>query len=189
MKKISLLTFLICAVLFSSCVTVKKINSLEPVYVTNTKQINVLPPDDIEQPIDEVMLLTADMGNQVFSTPVYVAADNSGIYMTILTDFGIAIGNIDYDGDRADMDCPMFPEKLKAVYLINEFQNAYYKAQALKQNLESSKLIFEESEKDDTIVRTIKSGNKIIEDIVITSGSVEINNYLRGYKITLFRSE
>lgn len=189
MKKLCLLIVLCCAALFTSCVSVKKINGLDKVYVTNTKQINVLPPADIEEPIDEVMLLTADMGNQVFTTPIYVAADESGIYITILTDFGIAIGTIEYDGFSAYMDCPMFPDKLKAVYLINEFQNAYYKKEALQQNLTASKLIFEESEKDDTIVRTIKSGNKIIEDIVITSGSVEISNHLRGYKITLLKSE
>ena len=87
------------------------------------------------------------------------------------------------------MDCSIFPEKLKAVYLINEFQNAYYKSQSLKQNLEASKLIFEESKKDDTMVRTIKSENKIIEDIVISESSVVISNYLRGYKITLLKSE
>lgn len=189
MKKHIFLALILCSFFCISCVSVKKINGLDKVYVTNTKQINILPPSEIEQPIDEVMLLTADMGNQIFTTPVYVSADEEGIYMTILTDFGIEIGSIWYDGLSANMDCSIFPEKLKAVYLINEFQNAYYKSQSLKQNLEASKLIFEESKKDDTMVRTIKSENKIIEDIVISESSVVISNYLRGYKITLLKSE
>ncbi len=189
MKKQIFLALILCSFFCISCVSVKKINGLDKVYVTNTKQINILPPSEIEQPIDEVMLLTADMGNQIFTTPVYVSADGEGIYMTILTDFGIEIGSIWYDGFSANMDCSIFPEKLKAVYLINEFQNAYYKSQSLKQNLEASKLIFEESKKDDTMVRTIKSENKIIEDIVISESSVVISNYLRGYKITLLKSE
>lgn len=189
MKKQFFLALILCSFFCISCVSVKKINGLDKVYVTNTKQINILPPSEIEQPIEEVMLLTADMGNQIFTTPVYVSADEEGIYMTILTDFGIEIGSIWYDGLSANMDCSIFPEKLKAVYLINEFQNAYYKSQSLKQNLEASKLIFEESKKDDTMVRTIKSENKIIEDIVISESSVVISNYLRGYKITLLKSE
>ena len=189
MKKQIFLALILCSFFCISCVSVKKINGLDKVYVTNTKQINILPPSEIEQPIEEVMLLTADMGNQIFTTPVYVSADEEGIYMTILTDFGIEIGSIWYDGLSANMDCSIFPEKLKAVYLINEFQNAYYKSQSLKQNLEASKLIFEESKKDDTMVRTIKSENKIIEDIVISESSVVISNYLRGYKITLLKSE
>lgn len=186
---IKILFSLMILLLATSCVSVKKINDLEPVYVTNTKQINVLPPQHIKENVDEVMLLTADMGNEVFTTPVYVSADKDGIYMTILTDFGIEIGSIWYDGQVADMDCSMFPKNLKAVYLINEFQNGFYKSEALKKNLENSKLIFEENQKGDTIVRTVKSGNKIIENIVISKNSVEISNILRGYKITLLKSE
>ena len=132
------------------------------------------------------MLMTVRFGEESFSAPVYIIADATGIFITIMNDFGIDMGVLEYDGDSVLLDCAIVPEKLKGEYLINEFQNAFYEFDALKENLAGSRvsLVLEQNKEDGSYVRKMYDGKKIIEEVFfLADGKIEINNILRNYKI------
>lgn len=174
--------------LFNSCLTVPS-SKIEPVFVTNTSAIRILTPENISTDIDQMMLLSVEAGDSSFSTPVYVFADTTGIYITILNSFGIDMGTLDYNGESVDLECSLFPSNLKPVYLINEFQNAYYESSSIQRNLKKAHLVLEVSGDNQNSTRLIKSGKRVIEEIKLENGNSQITNYLRGYKITLLASE
>ena len=127
--------------------------------------------------------------------PALVQADSQGIYITLLNDFGTDMGSISYDGFSAQADMAILPSKLKIEYIINDFQNAFYKEEKLRQNLKASKLDFkvlkaDEGEdaagSDSGEIRQVYSGNKLIEEITINSQGAAIKNLLRGYSFSLY---
>ena len=183
------------ALLSTSCVSVKKLNNLSKVYVTNTKQINLLPPEDIADELDDLMLFKGDFNGLSINLPALVQADSQGIYITLLNDFGTDMGSISYDGFSAQADMAILPSKLKIEYIINDFQNAFYKEEKLRQNLKASKLDFKVlkagegdvgSELGKEEIRQVYSGNKLIEEITINSQGAAIKNLLRGYSFSLY---
>lgn len=178
---------LVCTALaLTSCATVKSVNNLSKVYVTNTKQINLLPPQDIESPIDDIMLLNGDFGDVSFTLKTLVQADDSGLYFSLLNDFGTDMGTIEYDGIDAIADTPILPEKLKPEYIINDFQNAFYKVSKITENLNKSNLdlkVIKEGEKE---IRQVWSGKKLVEEVTVTSAGAIIVNHLRGYSFGLY---
>jgi hypothetical protein len=183
------------ALLLTSCVSVKKLNNLSKVYVTNTKQINLLPPEDIADELDDLMLFKGDFNGLAINLPALVQADSQGIYITLLNDFGTDMGSISYDGFSAQVDMAILPSKLKIEYIINDFQNAFYKEEKLRQNLKASKLDFkvlkadegeDAAESDSGEIRQVYSGNKLIEEITINSQGAAIKNLLRGYSFSLY---
>ncbi len=184
-----LLAIILSASVFTSCATVKKLPGLEKVYVTNTKQINLLPTECIAQPLDSIMQLNITFEENSFSVLTYIQADENILFMELMNDFMISMGTLEYDGSSIQFDCAAFPSSLKPEYIINDFQNAYYSAGELKKNLNASRLIFEETAEGEVTKRFVKDNSKVIEEITITAESVTIKNYLRNYEYTLFSAE
>lgn len=185
--------FLICVLflfLFVSCTSVKNPgNSTSPVYVTNTKKIFILPTRFISEPVDCMQIVNGKFGDQSFGLMGYLSADETNITLSLFNDFGTDMGNLSYDGFAADFDSAVFPPELKAEYLINDLQCAYYQADALKENFSNSKLEFIESLDNGIITRKIFNGNTLISEIVKSEDSVTIKNHLRGYEFELLNAE
>ena len=184
-----LLTIILSASVFTSCATVKKLPGLEKIYVTNTKQINLLPTEYIAQPLDSIMQLNITFEENSFSVLTYIQADENILFMELMNDFMISMGTLEYDGSSIQFDCAAFPSSLKPEYIINDFQNAYYSAEELKKNLNASRLAFEELTEGEVTKRFVKDNSKVIEEITITAESVTLKNYLRNYEYTLFSAE
>lgn len=201
MKNKSIFLLLIPLILFASCQTTKNLDKkdksegtannqpkTEPVYVTNTKKVYLLPPENMAGAVDNIQLLNGSFGDQTFSLLVYFQSDQKGIFMSLLNDFGTDMGNISYDGEKVDYQSSYFPANLKAEYILLDIQNAYYKVESLKSLYEKAGLIFE-AEGEDGYLRTIKNGQNLIEEIEITSNSINIKNYLRGYEYNLVKGD
>ena len=65
LKKLILAIALII-LLLASCTTTKAAHSTNPVYVTNTKKVYLLPPEAMEGSQDNVQLLNGSFGEQTF---------------------------------------------------------------------------------------------------------------------------
>ena len=195
LKKLPIVLLINLSLLFISCISSPKNIDLQvqkdlgKVFVTNTKSIYILSPDFLSKPVDKLFLMTFESDSFKFSTPIYVYADKSGIYLTILNNFGIDMGSLNFSDGQIELDSSIFPDKIKPVYLINEFQNAFYQQAALSQNLKNSSLDLQILEEENCQKRIIKSSKKVVEEIEISSSSVVITNHIRAYKITLLESD
>ncbi len=182
-------TAFLVSLILTACTTVKQEGPLAPVYITNSKAINLLPPQDMNGAVDNLQQLKGSFGEESFSLLVYFQSDYTGIFMALLNDFGTDMGNITYDGNYVDFETAVFPQNLKAEYIIADIQNAYYKTEAVQTNLETAKLKFTEEESDGITVRKIFNGKKLIEEIKIEDSTIIITNHLRGYEYILTVSE
>lgn len=172
--------------LLSSCVTVKTVGHLNKVYVTNTKQINILPPENIQTEIDGQCYLVITFQDSSFGMLSYIQADKECLYINLMNDFGTEMGELYYDGDSVSLDCSLIPEALKGEYIVNDLQYALYDVNAVTKNLKESKLVFKVQLTDSGIEeRYVYNGDKLIEKVVISETGYEIINYLREYQYTI----
>lgn len=182
---IKLLICLLCFGALTGCATVKKTGNLSPVFVTNTKSINLLQPVNMDGAIDNLQLLTGSFGETSFSLLAYFQSDDSGIFLALMNTMGTDMGSLTFDGEYVSFETAVFPAELKPEYIIADIQHAYYKADAVQANLAASKLTFIETTEGKVRIRKILSGKKLIEEIRIDGGRVAIKNYLRGYEYSL----
>lgn len=182
---------IICSVLFLllffSCASVRAGagSDIQPVYITNSKKFYLLAPENIEQPAECFQLLTGSFGEHSFVLQAFLQADENGIFLSLLNDFGTGMGNLVYDGTRISFDSAVFPKSVKAEYIAADLQFAYYKPSALKKSLAELNLDFVISKEDGAEIRRIMSGKKCIMQISKSGGTVDIENFLRGYRYNL----
>lgn len=188
MKKI---VYLLAAfVLFlTGCSTNKIAHTTSPVYVTNTKTMYLLPLQHMDGEIDSYQLLNGQFGDTKFTLLCYMVCNVKEISIDLLNDFGTDMGNLQYDGNTVNFTSAVFPENLKAEYILLDIQNAYYKTEALQEVYRTAGLNFEEEIQGETVIRKIKNGKKIIELITKNGNSVKIQNSLRGYEYNLTEGE
>lgn len=165
-----------------------------PVYVTNTKKVYLLPVESIRTPVETYQYFEGDFGSKKFNSNLFLTADSSGISVLILNEMGIEMGLLVYDGESASLESTLFPKSLKCEYILLDLQNAYAEEDALKKHYASYGLEFEEvpqtaSQGPDVKIRWIKNGKKIIEKISIFEKKIEIENILRGYSYRLTAAE
>ncbi|MDO4505949.1 MAG: DUF3261 domain-containing protein [Spirochaetales bacterium] len=172
---------------FVSCAS----TSVEPepktpaVYVTNLKKINILSADKIERNIDEVQFFEGTFGEKGFSMPLYIQADENGINLSVLNDFGTSLGDISYRNDAVEFESALFPEGTKAEYIVWDVQLAFYRAEEISRCLSKRKLAFVLENDGETETRKILDGKDLIEEITIRKNFIGIKNHLRGYEYHL----
>ena len=207
----------LCLILFSmiflSCTSVKKTEAegkaetlFRPVYITNSKKVNLLMPSHASAVFEGLQLLNGSFGASSFTLLSYTQIDSSGISLSLMNDFGTDMGNVFFDGQQVIFDSAYFPKALPGEYIICDIQNAYYDEGAVRKNLESAGLKFEVSREagsqaadfaggaelagvtdsaDLIEIRKILDGKKVIEEITILKNTIKIKNYLRGYEYNL----
>lgn len=186
LKNIFYALVLLCIfVALSSCVSTKNNTVLDKVYVTNTKTVNVLPLSYYGDVVDDVVLLTVKTKDESFNFVTYLQSDESSIYLSIMNDFGVEMGSLYYDGVSVDLNCDLFPKSLKGVYLVNDIQNIFYSSDAVRENLEASKLDFTVDIADNSVTKRIMNGSKVVEEIKITDNVIILSNLLRGYEYSI----
>ncbi len=194
---IKIISIIILLFSFNSCRTTKSDRNynLRPVYVTNTKKINLLLPSNISIVKDGLQLFNGTFGDKCFSMMSYTQIDESGISLSLINDFGTDMGNLFFDGNQVSFDSAYLPSKLPGEYIVAEIQNAYYDEDILQKNYSSAGLRFEvqskpdERENESVEIRKIYDGKKLIEEIYISEEKVNIINYLRGYSFELINVE
>ena len=199
----SIFVILVFSLFLSSCATnkntvarreVQTAVSLRPVYITNTKKVNLLMPSYADGIYEGIQLLNGSFGDTSFNLLSYTQIDAKGISLSLMNDFGADMGNLFYDGEKLIFDSAYFPKALPGEYIICDIQNAYYASAALEANYKNAGLIF-----DDTLIcgetgsveeiRKIYDGKKLIEEISIIDNTVTIKNHLRGYEYKLTKIE
>ena len=171
--------------IFASCATVKGRSMRYPVHVTNTRVVDLLPPRDIAFPIDALYMFTASFGTSSFYMQAFIQANEGGIFINLLNDFGSDMGTLTYTGGELSLASAVLPSSLKAQYIVADIQFAYYDADAVARSLRSAGLDFIVTKDGDIELRRIMNGKKCIEEISISSSSVSIINHLRGYEYHL----
>ena len=171
--------------IFVSCATVRPRGIRYPVHVTNARVVDLLPPDDIAFPIEGLYMFTASFGTSSFYMQAFIQANESGIFINLLNDFGSDMGTLTYTGSELSFASAVLPASLKAQYIVADIQFAYYDAGAVAESLRCAGLDFIVTKDGDIELRRIMNGKKCIEEISITSSSVSIINHLCGYEYHL----
>ncbi len=174
--------------------TAGKVSSCGPVYITNTKKVNLLLPECAGQIFEGLQLLNGSFGKTSFNLLSYTQIDSHGVSLSLMNDFGTDMGNLFYDGDKVIFDSAYFPKALPGEYIVCDIQNAFYDSTALEENFKNAGLIFEETlilweTGTPEEIRKIYDGKKVIEEITIKDNTVTIKNYLRGYEYELTKLE
>ena len=174
--------------LISSCKSTRAVQNTElrPVYVTNSKKINLLPPENTTVELDILQQFNGTFGDTDFSMLSFSQIDKSEISLSLINDFGTDMGHLYYDGDHVSFKSAYLPSKLPGEYIVAEIQNAYYDEKVLQENYSKAGLRFE---CETPGLRKIYDGKKLIEEIFISDDKVKIINYLRGYSFELINAE
>jgi len=188
-KNLLLFSFIFSIFIFTACTTNRIEHNTNPVYVTNTNPMYILKPQSMEGIIDSYQLLNGSFGETNFTFLCYIQCDDKGINISLFNDFGTDMGYLFYDGNIVQFQSAVFPENLKAEYIILDIQNAYYSESELKEAYKAAGLSFEAQKTENSEVRIIKSGKKIIEMITKNGNSIKIQNSLRGYEYNLIEGE
>ncbi|MBQ6779946.1 MAG: DUF3261 domain-containing protein [Treponema sp.] len=163
---------------------------LNPVYVTDKAQFNLLPTTAVEKNFDAVQHFKATFGEKEFESDVLLIADSEKLVMTILNNFGATMGELNYNNDLVVFNSDLFPKALKAEYIVADVQFCLYRVDALAKAMEDIglKLVVSIADKIDgnsVETRSIFEGEKEIAHIEKSIGKITYTNFLREYSYTL----
>ena len=176
---------------FSSCAgTSHRESSFSPVYVTDTKKLQVLPPRYMNGRLDELQFFSGNFSGRNFYFQTYIQADKKGLSLTILNEMGFEMGSLSYTETDLSFSSSYFPQGLKAEYMLLDLQNCYYDVDMLRESYAAAGLEFSTSTTEGTETRRIQDGDTIIEEITIEKREkgrkdIRIANNLRSYSYEL----
>ncbi len=168
-----------------------------PVYYSDNRSVELLPTAVMTEPIDMPQHIAGnftkpDGSTDSFEADSWVRANDSILSITMFTGFGTTLGEITYERDSVKAESSVLDvTKMKAEYLVADFQVCFYPFAALKENFEKSGFTFVESRdgeaSDGDYVRTLKEGDRVILVAKKTAREVSLVNELRkySYRITL----
>lgn len=198
LQKIGLSALLFGTMVFASCATTKNTlataKKLGKVYVTNTNKIQLLTPQYMSGDVDALYVFSADFGKQSFSALSYFYSDSEEMSMTLLSDFGLEMGSLYFNGEEVDFAIPM-EASIKGEYIVSDLENIFYNEASLEENYRSAGLNFTVEQNGRTITKTVSTSKKVVERITMTvleDGTVDevyLENILRGYTYKLKLAE
>jgi hypothetical protein len=184
----ALIPFFMCT---GSCVSSKGVDaSLAPVYAGVRGIYRLLPPENIESPMDMVQRISGVYGKQELVMEAWVKADETQILITLLSSFGNTLGELVFRGQDILFSSDFFPPSVKPEYIAADFQFCFYRADVLEKALAGAGLAFtvdRRIDKDGEHLETrtiIEDGGEIIT-IEKKAAMVRYTNHLRGYTYTL----
>ena len=173
-----------------------------PVYYSDNRSVELLPTAVMTEPIDMPQHIAGnftkpDGSTDSFEADSWVRANDSILSITMFTGFGTTLGEITYERDSVKAESSVLDvTKMKAEYLVADFQVCFYPFAALKENFEKVGFTFVESRDASAdgevsaagdYVRTLKEGDRVILVATKKAREVSLVNELRkySYRITL----
>ena len=151
------------------------------VYLTGSSKYILLPPGNIENPLDMAQQISASYKGGDYFLNAWVKADETGMEMTFLNELGARMGELSYRNGQASFSSPVFPSSLKPEYIVADFQFCFYNTIALRKALKDCGLSFEDTGNS----RRILQGKTLVIEIEKKPDTVRLVNHLRGYTYTL----
>ena len=192
MKLFRYLFLAVCAAFLPlSCSTTKFCPAQAPdkaVYITDKKQIQLLPPECMDGHYAALQLFSGSFGTNSFISQIYLECSKTQISALLFNEFGIEMGSLSYKSGNVSFESSYFPKDLKAAYIIADLQNVYYDVPALEKNYAGAGLCFTRTTtKDGSETRIVQDGDYIVELITVSPSRKEISiqNFLRGYSYHL----
>jgi hypothetical protein len=180
--------FPVCVVFILSCASVSKKDRLKDqphAYLTDSSKFVLLPPGGIEQAVDMVQFLSAEIMGQNYFFNTWVKANENAIEMVFFNELGASMGELSYRDGTVNFSSTVFPKSvvryIKPEYIIADFQLCFYDPSLLDKSLKDSGLVLETQNGS----RRILSGNEVIIEIKKTENTVRLENHLRRYVYTL----
>ncbi len=173
-----------------------------PVYYSDSRSVELLPTAAMTDPIDMPQHIAGsftkpDGSTDSFEADSWVRANDSILSITMFTGFGTTLGEITYERDSVKAESSVLDvTKMKAEYLVADFQVCFYPFAALKENFEKAGFTFVEARDASAdgevsaagdYVRTLKEGDRVILVATKKAREVSLVNELRkySYRITL----
>lgn len=191
-----LVTVCLCSLYLAAChKAVVKPNSTAPVYYSDNRSINLLPTSVMTNPIDMAQRLEGyfakpDGDTSSFSGDTWVRANDSILSINLFSSFGTTIAELTYDKDSVSLSSSFIDgEKMKAEYVLADFQVCFYPFEALKKNFEQSGFEFLEVSEGGNFERTLLENGSVILRVKKSGSEIDLVNDLRKYRYHITLSE
>ena len=180
---------LVCVVCIFSCTSVTRKDILY-INLTDSSKFILLPTEGIEQTMDMVQFLSAEIMGQNYFLTAWVKADENVIEMTLFNEMGASLGELSYRNGVIDFSSTVIPRPvlryIRPEYFVADFQLCFYDPFLLDKSLKDIGLVLETTDGDSRHgIRRILSGNEVIIEIEKTRNTVKLINHLRKYTYTL----
>ena len=170
-----------------------------PVYYSDNRSVALLPTAAMTEKLDMPQHLRGEFTQQdgslkSFEGDSWVRANDTTLSIILFSGFGTTIAEITYGKDSVHFESSVMDvEKMKAEYVLADFQVCFYPYKALKDNFEEAGFVFEESrgstngEAARDYVRTLKDGSTLVLTAERKGKEITLVNSLRhySYHITL----
>ena len=185
---------LACALLLVSCSRSNVKPGTAPVYYSDSRSVALLPTSAMTEKLDMPQHLRGEFTQQdgsmkSFEGDSWVRANDSVLSIMLFSGFGTTIAEITYGKDSLHFESSVMDvEKMKAEYVLADFQVCFYPYKALKDNFEAAGFVFEEARGPaPDFVRTLKDGNTLVLTAQRKGKEITLVNNLRhySYHITL----
>ena len=185
------LWLLACILLLVGCSRSNVKPGTAPVYYTDDRSVELLPTASMTETLDMPQHIAGkftkpDGSTDSFEADSWVRANDS-ILSIMFTGFGTTLGEITYERDSVKAESSVMDvAKLKAEYLIADFQLCFYPYQALKENFEKFGFAFDETRGTALdYVRTLKDGNTLVLTAQRKGKEITLVNNLRHYSYSI----
>lgn len=182
LKKNGLITLILISLI--SCATTQSGEAHKPVYLSSQARYRLLPPEDIEAPLDMVQHIRGRYGDQELVLDAWVSADETGVTMAFFNSLGVGMGDLSFNRTGITFTSSLLPST-HPEYIIADFQCCFYRTEALAAALKRIGLSLTVERGPAGETRTIFEGSRPLITIEKTASAVRYTNYLRGYAYTL----
>jgi hypothetical protein len=176
--KAAMLLFCCCALL-SSCAALNKLD----VFKQEALMPIVPPVGPSRRVIQQITVLWSDRKETLLCV---LELDKQRIAMAGLTNDGVSLFNLTYDGKAIVLDkSPLLPDSVAPEFIITDLQLVYWPVAVLQKSLHASSWRLEV---DTSQRRLYYQGNKVVEvnyllPDAIWAKSVELINYRHNYRL------
>ena len=173
-----------------ACHNTHQVPGTTPVYYSNDRAVSLLSTSAMTESIDMPQHIAGkfrkpDGTTDLFEADSWVRANDSILSIVLFSGFGTTIGEISYYRDSVKAESSLIDvEKLKAEYMLADFQVCFYPFEALRQNFEQAGFDFSETRtgsQNTDFVRTLAEKGVTIAVARKNGNEIEFVNELRGY--------